>query len=85
MATATSSTRSGKASEYGPGDTVASVWRLPSPTTSLIDIWKSAHPLRVYNSLTRSKVPFIPMRGRQVLWYMCGPTVYDSAHMGHAR
>jgi cysteinyl-tRNA synthetase len=25
------------------------------------------------------------MNGRRVLWYMCGPTVYDSAHMGHAR
>lgn len=44
-----------------------------------------AHPLRVHNSLTRSKVQFVPQAGRRVLWYMCGPTVYDSAHMGHAR
>ena len=25
------------------------------------------------------------MSGRHVKWYICGPTVYDSAHMGHAR
>ena len=43
------------------------------------------HPLKVYNSMTRSKVPFIPIQGRRVLWYTCGPTVYAAAHMGHAR
>lgn len=25
------------------------------------------------------------MHGRRVLWYSCGPTVYDASHMGHAR
>lgn len=29
--------------------------------------------------------PFIPQNGRNVLWYSCGPTVYDDSHMGHAR
>jgi tRNA synthetases class I (C) catalytic domain len=46
------------------------------------------HPkLRIYNSLTRSKVPFIPLDpdGKRVTWYACGPTVYDDAHLGHAR
>ncbi|KAF9962810.1 hypothetical protein BGZ65_007829 [Modicella reniformis] len=28
---------------------------------------------------------FIPMDGNQVTWYACGPTVYDSTHIGHAR
>ncbi|KAK3102977.1 hypothetical protein FSP39_015466, partial [Pinctada imbricata] len=28
---------------------------------------------------------FVPQFGKRVLWYSCGPTVYDSAHMGHAR
>ncbi|VDM05017.1 unnamed protein product, partial [Schistocephalus solidus] len=28
---------------------------------------------------------FIPINGTNVTWYCCGPTVYDSAHMGHAR
>ncbi|WVR05035.1 cysteine-tRNA ligase [Kwoniella sp. DSM 27419] len=41
--------------------------------------------LKVYNSLTRSKDVFVPTKGRQVDWYNCGPTVYDSSHMGHAR
>ncbi|KAJ1924187.1 cysteinyl-tRNA synthetase [Tieghemiomyces parasiticus] len=46
---------------------------------------QTKHTLKVYNSLTRSKVPFVPMRGNRVTWYNCGPTVYDASHMGHAR
>ncbi|KAI1943592.1 cysteinyl-tRNA synthetase [Ophidiomyces ophidiicola] len=44
-------------------------------------------PLKIWNSLTRSKVPFVPLdpNGKQVTWYACGPTVYDDAHLGHAR
>lgn len=44
--------------------------------------------LRLYNSLVDEKVPFVPAAGagsRQISWYACGPTVYDAAHMGHAR
>ncbi|KAK7692221.1 hypothetical protein QCA50_003845 [Cerrena zonata] len=41
--------------------------------------------LKVYNSLTRSKVEFVPNDGNLVKWYNCGPTVYDFSHMGHAR
>ncbi|CDK28060.1 unnamed protein product [Kuraishia capsulata CBS 1993] len=41
--------------------------------------------LKLYNSLTRAKVPFIPKDVNEVTWYSCGPTVYDSSHMGHAR
>lgn len=44
-------------------------------------------PLRIWNSLTRSKTVFIPKdrNGRRVTWYACGPTVYDDAHLGHGR
>ncbi|KAF2220700.1 tRNA synthetases class I (C) catalytic domain-containing protein [Elsinoe ampelina] len=43
--------------------------------------------LSIYNSLTRSKKPFVPIdpEGKKVTWYACGPTVYDDAHLGHAR
>ncbi|VDM55334.1 unnamed protein product [Angiostrongylus costaricensis] len=41
--------------------------------------------LYLYNSLTRSKDLFVPNHGNVVKWYICGPTVYDSSHMGHAR
>lgn len=41
--------------------------------------------LQVYNTLTRSKVPFVPQSGNTIRWYSCGPTVYDAAHIGHAR
>lgn len=32
-----------------------------------------------------TRLPTPPLPSPQVLWYMCGPTVYDSAHLGHAR
>nr|CAD7454614.1 unnamed protein product [Timema tahoe] len=41
--------------------------------------------LKLYNSLTRQKEDFVPQDGNRVTWYSCGPTVYDSSHMGHAR
>jgi cysteinyl-tRNA synthetase len=41
--------------------------------------------LLILNSLTGRKEPFVPTNARHVLWYTCGPTVYDSSHVGHAR
>ncbi|CAH1163262.1 unnamed protein product [Phaedon cochleariae] len=41
--------------------------------------------LKLFNSLTRQKEAFVPISGKRVNWYSCGPTVYDSSHMGHAR
>jgi len=40
--------------------------------------------LRVYNTLTREKSDFSPIEEGKVRMYVCGPTVYDSAHVGHA-
>lgn len=39
--------------------------------------------LRVYNTLTREKEPFETLRPGQVTMYLCGPTVYKPAHIGH--
>ena len=41
--------------------------------------------LQVYNSLTRKKEEFIPLNPPFVGMYVCGPTVYGDAHLGHAR
>ena len=41
--------------------------------------------LRVYNSLTRKKEEFKPLHENMVGMYVCGPTVYDNAHIGHAK
>lgn len=41
--------------------------------------------LLMNNTLTGSKQTFIPLKDRTVRWYTCGPTVYDSSHVGHAR
>jgi cysteinyl-tRNA synthetase len=40
--------------------------------------------LRVYNTLTRKRSEFTTLDDGQVRMYVCGPTVYDSAHVGHA-
>ncbi|MDD5167099.1 MAG: cysteine--tRNA ligase, partial [Candidatus Omnitrophica bacterium] len=39
----------------------------------------------IYNSLTRKKEIFQPLNPSQVTMYVCGPTVYDQPHIGHAR
>eukprot|EP01064_Diplonema_japonicum_P010846 TRINITY_DN1806_c1_g1_i1.p1 TRINITY_DN1806_c1_g1~~TRINITY_DN1806_c1_g1_i1.p1 ORF type:complete len:793 (+),score=265.15 TRINITY_DN1806_c1_g1_i1:172-2550(+) len=57
------------------------VWHKP---TSGVD-----KGLKVKNSLSAGPNgdldPFVPGFKNRVLWYTCGPTVYDSSHMGHAR
>src|SRR6266851_5537024 len=40
-------------------------------------------PLRVYNSLTRTKEPFSKTPPAEVGMYVCGPTVYKPSHIGH--
>jgi cysteinyl-tRNA synthetase len=41
--------------------------------------------LRIYNTLTRHKEDFIPLEAGNVKMYVCGVTVYDYCHLGHAR
>jgi cysteinyl-tRNA synthetase len=41
--------------------------------------------LTLYNTLTRNKQPFRPLDPNNVRMYVCGPTVYDFAHIGNAR
>lgn len=41
--------------------------------------------LQVYNYLTRQKEVFKPLERGRVHMYVCGPTVYDHAHLGHAK
>nr|XP_057933616.1 cysteine--tRNA ligase, cytoplasmic isoform X2 [Doryrhamphus excisus] len=63
--------------EQGKGRRVQPQWSPPAGT--------DVPQLRLYNSLTRAKEPFVPQNGNKVTWYSCGPTVYDASHMGHAR
>ena len=39
--------------------------------------------LRIYNTLTREKEDFVPVNPGKVGMYLCGPTVYKPAHIGH--
>ncbi|KAJ8961990.1 hypothetical protein NQ314_005772 [Rhamnusium bicolor] len=40
--------------------------------------------IKVYNCITRKKEPLIVKNKHILTWYTCGPTVYDSSHIGHA-
>jgi cysteinyl-tRNA synthetase len=41
--------------------------------------------IKIYNTLTKRKEEFRPLAGNEVRMYVCGVTVYDLAHVGHAR
>ena len=51
-------------------------WEPPQGTK--VGIW-------LKNSLTGNKEPLVVPYGQPLTWYSCGPTVYDAAHLGHAR
>jgi cysteinyl-tRNA synthetase len=42
-------------------------------------------PLRIYNTLSGTKEEFVPLHPGRVSMYVCGVTVYDNCHIGHAR
>ncbi|KAI4195230.1 MAG: hypothetical protein LQ346_003507 [Caloplaca aetnensis] len=60
-------------------------WQPPTPPGP--DDQVKLPPLTIWNTLTHTKTPFVPLdwRNNRVTWYACGPTVYDDAHLGHAR
>ena len=41
--------------------------------------------LQLYNTLTRSKTPFVPLQPGEATIYSCGPTVYREVHIGNLR
>ena len=41
--------------------------------------------LKIYNTLSRKKEVFKPLNGKKVNLFVCGPTVYNFSHLGHAR
>ena len=41
--------------------------------------------MEIYSTLYRKKIPFKPLDGKKVKMFVCGPTVYDDAHIGHGR
>ena len=43
------------------------------------------HTIKIYNSLTGDKETFVPLEEGKVRMYVCGMTVYDYCHLGHAR
>jgi cysteinyl-tRNA synthetase len=45
----------------------------------------AAMPISLYNTLTRQQEPVVPLEPGHVRMYVCGMTVYDLCHLGHAR
>ena len=41
--------------------------------------------IRLYDTMTREKRPFVPLNRERITMYLCGPTVYGRAHIGNAR
>ncbi|WP_170235172.1 cysteine--tRNA ligase [Helicobacter canis] len=41
--------------------------------------------MKIYDTRVKKKLEFIPLKDKAVRIYVCGPTVYDDAHLGHAR
>lgn len=41
--------------------------------------------LKIYNTMSRKKEEFQPIQGNRIKLFVCGPTVYDDSHIGHAR
>ena len=41
--------------------------------------------IRLHDTMTREKRPFVPFNPQRVTMYVCGPTVYGRAHIGNAR
>jgi len=41
--------------------------------------------VQIWDSLKDEKVELLTSKEKELSWYMCGPTVYDAAHLGHAR
>ena len=41
--------------------------------------------LKIYNTIAREKQEFVPIEAGKVKMYVCGMTVYDFCHLGHAR
>ena len=41
--------------------------------------------MKIYNTLTRKKEEFVPIKEGEVSIYVCGPTVYNFFHIGNAR
>src|SRR5678815_533374 len=41
--------------------------------------------IRLYDTMTREKRPFVPSNKQRITMYVCGPTVYGRAHIGNAR
>lgn len=53
--------------------------------TAIMHAEKSNIKLHIFNTLSRNKEPFEPINPSKVGMYVCGPTVYGDAHLGHAR
>jgi cysteinyl-tRNA synthetase len=72
-------------SGFDDGSASLACWRERGPEMHNLLRLVAIMALVLYNSLTHSKQPFRPIDSQNVRMYVCGPTVYDYAHIGNAR
>src|ERR1700722_10850381 len=70
---------------FDDGCASLSPWRKRGPEKRNLLRLVATMALQLYNSLTHGKEPFRPIDSQNVRMYVCGPTVYDYAHIGNAR
>ncbi len=58
---------------------------LKRPTTLINNVVHFSFMIRVFNTLTKKAEPLKPRSGRKLSLFVCGPTVYDLSHIGHAK
>jgi cysteinyl-tRNA synthetase len=53
--------------------------------TARIGFDSQPRPMMIYSTMSDKKEPFLPIHNNRVNIFVCGPTVYDNSHIGHAR
>mmetsp|Transcript_28288 Transcript_28288/g.44535 ORF Transcript_28288/g.44535 Transcript_28288/m.44535 type:complete len:672 (+) Transcript_28288:116-2131(+) len=84
-ATTTTATLPHKSSRATRCSSSSALQQSSSTSTETETPTSSPRKLQLYNSLTRTKTPLTPIASPHISMYTCGPTVYDSAHVGNFR
>src|SRR5436190_923972 len=75
----------GDHAKHGGGGGVQGSNPPPSALRAATTPSRGGFMIRLYDTMTREKRPFVPLNPQRITMYVCGPTVYGRAHIGNAR